>query len=282
VKIDNHPDADPQGGLERADLVFEERVEGVTRLLAVFWSEDVERVGPICSARTGDIDLLASLGRPLLAWSGGNDGVVEAVASSDAIDVGVDRLPLLYQRHSDRLAPHNLMSDTAALREAVGDETNPVQPPLAVGPGGALPAGARAVDGAVVDLDGVLATWARDPASGRWLRFQRGAPHLTESGEQVSAANVVVLDVEYRTSAADAQSPEAVTVGQGQALVLRADGTAADLTWERTDGHDPFILRDANGAGVTLPPGTTWVELPRPGRTQILAAEEASAALALR
>ena len=284
VKIDNAADAEPQAGLEAADLVFEERVEGITRLLAVFWSRDVERVGPIRSARTSDIDLLGSLGRPLLAWSGGNEGVVEAVAGSDAVDVGVDRLPILYERDPDRIAPHNLMSDTAALREASAGDASLVQAPLKVAgaDGRPPPAGSRRVDGAVVDLDGLAATWAWDPAVGRWLRFQRGGPHLTESGEQISAANVVVLEVDYTTSAADADSPEAVTVGDGPALVLLADGTAADVSWERADGRDPFVLRDDAGNEVALLPGTTWIELPRVDGTSLLAAEDAAAALASR
>ena len=32
--IDNHPDALPQVGLDATDVVFEERVEGITRFLA--------------------------------------------------------------------------------------------------------------------------------------------------------------------------------------------------------------------------------------------------------
>jgi hypothetical protein len=282
VKIDNHPDAAPQAGLDAADVVFEERVEGTTRLLAVFWSGDAERVGPIRSARTSDIDLLGSLGQPLLAWSGGNDGVVEAVAASDAVDVGVDRLPRLYWREPGRIAPHNLLSDTVALRASADGDTSPVQAPLAVAAGRPAPAGAAAVDGIAVDFDGVVASWIRDPAAGRWLRFQRGAPHLVEGGEQLSAANVVVLEVDYTTSAADADSPEAVSVGEGLALVLSADGGAAEVSWQRDDGHAPFTLRDAAGVEVALAPGTTWVELPLPGHTTVLGATDAAAVLATR
>ncbi|MTA40101.1 MAG: DUF3048 domain-containing protein, partial [Actinobacteria bacterium] len=36
VKIDNHPIARPQTGLNKADIVFEENVEGITRFIAVF------------------------------------------------------------------------------------------------------------------------------------------------------------------------------------------------------------------------------------------------------
>src|SRR5262249_6912092 len=36
VKIDNHPEARPQTGLNQADVVYEEMVEGITRFFAVF------------------------------------------------------------------------------------------------------------------------------------------------------------------------------------------------------------------------------------------------------
>ncbi|MFZ9370072.1 MAG: DUF3048 domain-containing protein, partial [Ilumatobacteraceae bacterium] len=36
VKIDNHPKARPQWGLNQADIVFEENVEQLTRFAAVF------------------------------------------------------------------------------------------------------------------------------------------------------------------------------------------------------------------------------------------------------
>ena len=163
VKIDNHPDAVPQVGLDQTDIVFEERVEGITRFLAVFWAHDVAGVGPIRSARTSDIDLLGSLGQPLLAWSGGNEGVVDAVASSDVIDVGFDHQPDLYYREPSRSAPHNLMSDTAALVAAGREGASPPQAPFAVAQGAPPPAGTVVAPGLDVNLDGVTATGCGTP-----------------------------------------------------------------------------------------------------------------------
>lgn len=282
VKIDNHPDAVPQVGLDQTDLVFEERVEGITRFLAVFWSHDVAGVGPIRSARTSDIDLLGSLGEPLLAWSGGNEGVVDAVESSDVIDVGVDHQPDLYSREPSRYAPHNLMSDTAQLVAAGREGASPPQSPFAVANGASPGAAAVAAPGLDVDLDGVTADWVWDAASSRWLRFQNGEAHLAESGAQLSAANVVVLGVDYASSSADASSPEAQSVGEGAGVVLRPDGTMVEVTWQRGSGNEPFVLVDAAGAEVVLPPGNIWVELPRHDRVAALSIEQAAQLLASR
>ena len=59
VKIDNHPRARPQSGLNNADIVFEEIVEGtLTRFAAVVHSLDADPVGPIRSGRSQDVDML--------------------------------------------------------------------------------------------------------------------------------------------------------------------------------------------------------------------------------
>jgi len=58
VKIDNHPSARPQAGINQADIIFEENVEKLTRYAAVFHSEGSDPVGPIRSGRFQDINLL--------------------------------------------------------------------------------------------------------------------------------------------------------------------------------------------------------------------------------
>ncbi|MTA70106.1 MAG: DUF3048 domain-containing protein, partial [Actinobacteria bacterium] len=51
VKVDNHPGARPQSGLNQADIVFEENVEALTRFALVFHSQGSDPVGPIRSGR---------------------------------------------------------------------------------------------------------------------------------------------------------------------------------------------------------------------------------------
>jgi len=86
VKIDNHPSARPQLGINQADIIFEENVEKLTRLAAVFQSEGADPVGPIRSGRFQDINLLSSLIKPLFVWSGGNEQVSAAIKKSDLVD----------------------------------------------------------------------------------------------------------------------------------------------------------------------------------------------------
>jgi len=77
VKIDNIADALPQSGINQADIVYEELVEGgLTRLFVTYQSHDAAVVGPIRSARPVDADLLDQLGGGIFAYSGAAPGEI--------------------------------------------------------------------------------------------------------------------------------------------------------------------------------------------------------------
>jgi len=87
AKIDNHPGARPQTGLNEADIVYEENVEKWTRFAVVFHSQGADPVGPIRSGRSQDINILTSLNRPLFLWSGGNAAVTSLIQKSELINM---------------------------------------------------------------------------------------------------------------------------------------------------------------------------------------------------
>lgn len=71
VKIDNAPGARPQTGLDAADIVYVEQVEGgLSRLMAVYATRLPKAVGPVRSARESDLELLRQFEQPVLAFSG--------------------------------------------------------------------------------------------------------------------------------------------------------------------------------------------------------------------
>lgn len=131
VKIDNSPDSRPQTGINEADIVYELLVEGITRYALVFHSNIVDPVGPVRSARSSDIDLVANLSTPLFSWSGGNAGVVGEVRNAERkgilIDASHDAASPAYYRANDRQAPHNLYVHLPQLLElkAPANQGNP-------------------------------------------------------------------------------------------------------------------------------------------------------------
>jgi hypothetical protein len=267
VKIDNAPQARPQQGLNQADIVVEEIVEGITRFFVVFHSNGSDPVGPIRSARTTDVDLLGAFSRPLFAWSGGNGGVVAAINGADATNVGAN---VAYQqggyfRQPGRRAPHNLFASSSALWSLAPQGQGQPAPVFQYRrPEEPVPVGGEPVQGVRMGLEGTRAQWLWDPASRTYLREQNGSSHVDTEGTQVNAANVVILTTEYRRSSADPRSPEAITVGSGEARVLK-DGVLVRGTWERPEASSPWTLKAPDGAPILLAPGRTWIELARAG-----------------
>jgi hypothetical protein len=121
AKIDADLPAMPQIGLDSADLVYEVMIEWGSRYLATWHSQaDPPVIGPVRSARTQDWDLLASLGHPQFAYSGGNLNVLADLSRTPwqtpvgAPDVGG------YYRDNQRPWPGNLFGHTADMRAAGG------------------------------------------------------------------------------------------------------------------------------------------------------------------
>ena len=280
VKIDNldapGESALPQTAIPKADVVFEEIVEGnITRLVAVFHSQQPGTVGPVRSARTTDVQLLPQLGHPLLAWSGGNDGVVAAVQSSPfLINAGADAMPGSYFRDRSRRAPHNLYARGDELwAKAPAGTPGPQALFLYRKPGQPNPAGAQGAQGVDLSWGGGGASsnvsWRWDGKDRVYKREQRGRPHTDSGGTQLTAANVVVLATNYGQSSADSRSPEAQTIGSGELFVF-TNGAVIHGRWDRPDIAKPATLTDDAGAPVLLTPGHTWIELPRPGGTTVV------------
>jgi len=268
VKIDNHPSARPQLGINQADIIFEENVEKLTRLAVVFQSEGADPVGPIRSGRIQDIDLLGSLNKPLFVWSGGNAKVTAAVIKSDLVDLSysVANKDGGFARDSDRSAPHNLIAETTKLwtLSPEGSTAPPTQFSYRAA-SDAAPATAKPTAGVKVSMDGVKVQWDWDATTGEFLRLQDNTPVVDTADVQLAVPNVIVLEVEYTNS----YSPTSKTLGGGKVFVF-TNGTLIEGTWERTDRLTPFLLKDSSGAVIKLTPGQTFVEVARAAKTAVV------------
>lgn len=280
VKIDNAEPrrgqgGRPQAGINAADVVYEEMVEGsVTRFASVFHSQEADPVGPVRSARNTDVLLMAALNRPLFAWSGANAGVVAQVRSADLVDVGYDAATGAYQRVSYRRAPYNLFSATPALRAAAPDEERPPPRLFDYRPAGEPASAGRPISGVRIvfgDGPGSAPVEYRWDGSG-WARWQRGEAHLDADGQQVAPPNVVIRFTEYEEvqccDAAGFPILDARLVGEGDAWVL-TDGRLIEARWSRPNLEQPTRYTTPAGDPVGLTPGRTWVAIAPPGLTTV-------------
>jgi hypothetical protein len=264
VKIDNIAPALPQAGLNKADVVIEELVEGgLTRLMAIFQCDKASEVGPIRSARISDADLLALLHGSVLGYSGANAKDMPPIyAHSGAALIAYDNKPQYFQLSSSRPAPHNVFSSTTTLLNA-GLELKPkLRAPRPMFSYGPLASAARKARSVYMSWPAASAmwTWSKDA----WLRTQGGRPDLLTNGSQVSATNVVILNVDIASTGLHDvlgnPSPLDVTIGSNQAWVLR-DGKMVRGKWTRKTRDDQFSLTDRHGQTIALQPGRTWIEL---------------------
>jgi hypothetical protein len=278
VKIDNdNTKARPQVGINQADVVYEERVEGgVTRLLAVFHSTDSVPVGPVRSARTSDIAIFSALGHPYFAWSGANATFARRIRDSDSFDVGYDARSGEYYRASDRRAPHNLMlKSTESIRNIPNEGGKPPRQLWTFRePGQAIPH-LEPAEGATISFGGgaggVPEEWRWD--NGGWARWQGGTPHVDAAGEQVRVANVIIQFADYAPSDVADQFgvpiPEAQLVGKGDVWILTGGGTqphgVVKGRWQKENFPGRTTYTDVDGNPIPLTPGRTWVILPPPG-----------------
>ncbi len=270
VKIDNVPRARPQVGLNQADIVVEEKVEGdLTRLIAIFQSDVPSVVGPVRSIRTTDFDMLAQFDNPMLAASGANATVLRLLESAPVQNVNALVGGAAYYRDTSRSAPHNLFVKTGELFPIATDPTS--TPPVifryrSTGQATANAAGASA--GVDLAFGGTNVSYRWDGQRGGWVRRQDGVLHTEPGGALIVPENVVVMTVDYAVSVADVESPEAITVGQGRVDVF-TNGVRVTGTWKRSSATDRLVFTDGTGTEILLTPGETWIALAPAGSVTI-------------
>ncbi|HUF33573.1 MAG TPA: DUF3048 domain-containing protein [Acidimicrobiales bacterium] len=275
VKVDNSTKArGRQAGLADADVVYVEKVEaGATRLAAVFHSTDSQRVGPVRSARTSDIEILANLNRPLFSFSGANSGVLRMVRGADIVDVGYDARSGSYMTQGSGVLRFFISTETL-----YGFAPDDAGPPNALfthrqegedATAGELARGVRIAYGGHVGT-----TVSYEGSATGWIRSQDGSVHLDADDDPLDPENVIVQFTQYRASGfrdvTGASSPEAVLVGEGDAWIL-SGGRLVQGRWSRPDAASPTSYTDATGQPVALTPGRTWIELAPPGSATVVA-----------
>jgi hypothetical protein len=260
VKIDNHPNARPQTGIDAADAVFEYMAEGVTRFMAFWQQSESEYLGPMRSARPTDQTLLAYFNEPTLAISGGQSWVREMIASVGVHIIG-EVEPATF-RSPDRSAPHNLYTNTELLREYADEQGYPDEPiagPMwAFGP---MREDAEAAGKVSFDFLGNPVEWTWDEASGAWLRSigEDESNTVTPEGEESQIAFPVLIAM-YMEQDTVGDLPTSRTTGQGLVYIF-ADGKVVQGTWQRDDIDEWFTLADNDGEQILVPPGQVWISL---------------------
>jgi hypothetical protein len=260
IKIDNHPRARPQSGIDQADMVIELMVEGITRFITLWHESDVDYLGPNRSGRPTEAELLPAFNQPTFVISGAQ-GWVQVMLRDHGLSL-IKELSEGTFRVSERSAPHNLYVDTFVLRETADRRGYPDDPP--VGPVwdfGAMPPDAASASSVNIDFSGNEVVWDWDQTEGLWLRTADGVESMVsdQEGEETRLGFPVLVALyteQYRINGL----PSSHTLGSGEAFVF-ADGKVVEGTWVRDEETEWFTLTDADGNPIDVPPGRAWVSL---------------------
>ncbi len=264
-KVDNYPAARPQSGLENADIVFEEPVEGgITRLVAVFQCQGANLVGPIRSARAVDVPILDQLSKPLFVHAGGINPVIALVNNGNLINDDVFTHGSIVQHMPGRYAPYDTYASTAA---AWGLQPGDSTPPAPLYTYSSTTPTGTPVGSVHIDFSGTNNnTWTWSPFNAAWLLSIGGTPaNVADGGTRIGVANIVVQSVHitygpWLENSEGGLEVQAQLTGSGPLDVFR-NGEEITGTWQRASLSDTTTLTATDGSTIALAPGKTWVEL---------------------
>jgi hypothetical protein len=256
TKIDNSSDSRPQVGLNKADLITEELVEGgITRLAVFYYQRLPDIAGPVRSMRASDIGIVKPAHATIVA-SGAAPPTLGRLRANRIrfYDGGGPG----YFRDSSRIAPHNLMVHMGQLADSLKKKK-------AVVPASYLPWGKDSDFTGTVKAGHIDAIFSRSSTTS-WA-YQGGKYVNTNSnaaqGERFNPSTVLVLrvhegDAGYLDPAGN-KVPETLYFGKGPALLFH-NGQVVRGTWTKKSRKHPVSLSTAAGR-LKVPAGHVWIEL---------------------
>ena len=268
VKIDDTRQANPQTGIEDADVVYIEQVEGgTTRIAALYSSKYPEIVGPVRSARISDLEIFAQYGKFGFAYSGAQRKLISVIDAANLFNMSAESFGYYepYFRDESRYAPVNLylhpniLLEKAHAKDIYFEKAS--KSGWVFGPTGK---NGRKVLGVDFTWPAVKygADW--DKVSKKWLIRQNGDPKMAKAGSQLAADTLVlqlvsITDSEYGDKYGSI-TPHVETIGTGSALIFR-NGKVFEAIWNRPTATDATTWKDATGADIPFAAGQTWIAL---------------------
>jgi len=268
VKIDDTNAAHPQIGVEYADVVYVEQVEGgLTRLAAIYTSKLPPLIGPIRSARISDIELLAQFGRVGFAYSGAQSKMRPVIAAANLENLSAERNPpSIYGKDPDRPGPVDMILKPDLLLERAN--ANPkirIETATAsVFPFGDAPKGETNTAVAKVKWPSAKYELRWDSTNEKWLIYFNEKPNMAANGEHLYADTAIIQIVSITPSIYGDKfgeiTPFSKTTGSGKAVMLR-DGFSYQISWQRNLETDVTTWMSEDGGVANFKPGRTWIFL---------------------
>ena len=268
VKIDDTNAAHPQIGVESADVVYVEQVEGgLTRLAAIYTSKLPPLIGPIRSARISDIELLAQFGRVGFAYSGAQSKMRPVIAAANLENLSAERNPpSIYGKDPNRPGPVDMIlkPDLLLERANANPKARIETATASVFPFGDAPKGETNTAIAKIKWPSAKYELRWDSTNEKWLIYFNEKPNIAANGEQLYADTAIIQIVSITPSIYGDKfgeiTPFSKTTGSGKAVMLR-DGLSYQISWQRNLETDLTTWKSEDGGVANFKPGRTWIFL---------------------
>lgn len=262
VMVNNHPQARPQSGLSKADIVFEMLTEGdITRFLAIYQSTAPEVVGPVRSAREYFFTLADEGYDAIYVYHGAANFVNDMIKTR-----GIENLPgavydndgHLFVRESFRKAPHNSYFQFGAaydVAEEKGYDTKLNYEALLFTDDESDVEGEEANSVQINYSSTSTVRFDYDESDQKYTRYNDGEQTVElDTNEPIKVDNVFVVETEHRVI--DEERRRFIDIESGGSAYLFQRGKVQKIDWENRDGR---IIPVKDGQVVPFVPGQTWI-----------------------
>ncbi len=269
VMIDNHSDAWPQAGLNQAYMVYEIIVEGgETRLMALFKGVDLDKIGPVRSARHYFIDY-AMENDAIYVHFGQSPQAQSDIKKYDIDDInGIAEDGTTFWRVKDKYAPHNAVTSTEKLLESAKSKnyrtTSTEESVLHY-----VTDEVNLEDGQVADTitiphsDLQTVTYEYDKEKQVYVRYARGEEQTDwDTEEPVTTKNIIITFCNnYTLSDSENKGRQGLkNIGTFDGYYI-TNGRAIQIQCIKNARDEKTIYQDMNGNEIQVNDGNTFVNI---------------------
>lgn len=265
VMINNAPEARPQSGLHKADVVYEVLAEGnITRFLALYQSEQPEIIGPVRSARDYFIDLSKGYDALYIAHGYSTTAKKRLVAGEIDNINGMQYDGTLFWRADYRVAPHNSYISFENIKK--GAEKNQYSlneevPPLYFMNEQEIEniQGTRATNVMIAYSKSEFSTveYLYDESTKKYKRFSGGEQTLDyETKTPILLDNIFIVEADHHVI--DNKGRRDIDLTSGGNGYLIQHGVTREVQWKNVEGR---IVPFMNGQEIGFVPGKIWINV---------------------
>ena len=269
VMIDNHSDAWPQAGLNQAYMVYEIIVEGgETRLMALFKGVDLDKIGPVRSARHYFIDY-AMENDAIYVHFGQSPQAQSDIKKFSINDInGIAEDGTTFWRVKDKYAPHNAVTSTEKLLESAKSKnyrtTSTEESVLNY-----VTDEVNLEDGQVADTvtiphsDLQTVTYEYDKENKVYVRYARGEEQTDwDTDEPVTTKNIIITFCNnYTLSDSENKGRQGLkNIGTFDGYYI-TNGRAIKIQCIKNARDEKTIYQDMNGNEIQVNDGNTFVNI---------------------